>query len=187
MVFFSLELAPLLWHQGYMHSLYQRARRSLLDNKIKPVSPFAGRCFNLWATREAPILKKIDPEYSLEGLMMNWSSSTLATWCREPTHWKRPWCWERLRAGGERGDRRDDSIVSPPQWTWIWANSGTGKPGMLQFMGSQRVRHGLATEHFGGNTSIKKKNLSKLQIIHNIFLIKVVQIKRFLFLFWRGS
>ena len=33
------------------------------------------------------------------------SSSSLATWCKEPTHWKRPWCWERLRAGGEEDDR----------------------------------------------------------------------------------
>ena len=51
------------------------------------------------------ILKKINPEYSLEGLMLNWSFSTLATWCKEPTHWKRPWCWERLGAGGEGDDR----------------------------------------------------------------------------------
>ena len=35
----------------------------------------------------------------------SWSSSTLVTWCKEPTHWKIPWCWERLRAGGEEGDR----------------------------------------------------------------------------------
>ena len=35
----------------------------------------------------------------------NWNSNTLATWCKELTHWKRPWCWERLRAGGKRDDR----------------------------------------------------------------------------------
>ena len=42
-----------------------------------------------------------------------WSSNTLATWCEELTHWKRPWCWERLRAAGERGDRMKwlDSIT----------------------------------------------------------------------------
>ena len=34
-----------------------------------------------------------------------WSTNTLATWCKEPTHWKRPWCWERLSAGGEGGNR----------------------------------------------------------------------------------
>jgi len=66
-------------------------------------------------------------------------------------HWKRPWCWERLKAKGEEGSSRWDGwIASPTQWTWTWANSGrqfrTGKPGVLQFMGSQRVRHDLATE-----------------------------------------
>ena len=44
---------------------------------------------------------------------------------KEPTHWKRPWCWERLRAGG-RGVNRgwDHWMVSPTPWTWVWANSG---------------------------------------------------------------
>ena len=50
------------------------------------------------------ILKEISPEYSLEGLIWSWSSNTLATLCEEPTHWKRPWCWERLKAG--EGDNR---------------------------------------------------------------------------------
>ena len=50
------------------------------------------------------ILKEINPEYSNEGLMLKLiGSNTLATWCEKPTHWKRPWCWERLRAGGEEG------------------------------------------------------------------------------------
>ena len=80
-----------------------------------------------------------------------WSSNTLATWCKEPTHWKRPWCWERLRARAE-GDNRgwNGWMASPTQWTWVWANSGrwwrTGKPGVLQSMGSQAVRQVLATE-----------------------------------------
>ena len=81
----------------------------------------------------------------------SWNSNTLATWCKELTHWKRPWCWERLKAGGE-GDNRgwDGWMASPTQWTWVWVNSGswwwTGKPGMLQFMGSQRVGHDWTTE-----------------------------------------
>ena len=55
----------------------------------------------------------------------SWSSNTLATWCDELTHWKRPWCWERLKAGGEGDDRGWDGwMVSPTQWTWVWANSG---------------------------------------------------------------
>ena len=52
------------------------------------------------------ILKEISPKYSLEGLMFRWNSNTLVTWCEELTHLKRPWCWERLRAGGRRGWQR---------------------------------------------------------------------------------
>ena len=52
-----------------------------------------------------PILKEINLEYSLEDWCWSWSSNALATWCEEPTHWKRPWYWERLRAGGEAGTR----------------------------------------------------------------------------------
>ena len=81
----------------------------------------------------------------------SWNSNTLATWCEEWTHLKRPWCWERLRAGGEGDDRGSDGWkASPSQWTWVWVNSGswwwTGRPGVLQFMGSQRVGHDWATE-----------------------------------------
>ena len=72
----------------------------------------------------------------------SWSSNTLATWCEELTHLKRPWCWERLRAGGEGDDSGWDSwMASPTQWTWVWVNSGswwwTGRPDVLWFMGSQ--------------------------------------------------
>ena len=60
-----------------------------------------------WTTRRSnqSILKEISHEYSLEGLMQGWHTNSLATWCKESTHWKRPWCWERLKAGGERDDR----------------------------------------------------------------------------------
>ena len=81
----------------------------------------------------------------------SWNSSTLATWCEEVTHLKRPWCWERLGAGGEADDRGWYGWkASLTRWTWVWVNSGswwwTGRPGMVQFMGSQRVRHDCATE-----------------------------------------
>ena len=67
------------------------------------------------------------------------------------THWKRPWCWERLKTGGEGDDRgRGGWVASPTWWTWIWASSGswwrTGMPGMLQSTGLQRVRHVWVTE-----------------------------------------
>ena len=55
----------------------------------------------------------------------SWSSSPLATWVEESTHWKTPWCWERLRAEGEGGDRGWDGwMASPTQWTWVWATLG---------------------------------------------------------------
>ena len=76
----------------------------------------------------------------------SWNSSTLATWCKELTHRKRLWCWEGLGAGGEGDDRGWDGwMASPTRWTWVWVNSGrwwwTWRPGVLRFMGSQRVAH----------------------------------------------
>ena len=80
----------------------------------------------------------------------SWSSNTLGTWCEELTPWKRPWCWERLKVGGE-GDGRvwDGWMASLTRWTWVWVSSGswwwTGKPGTPQSTGSQRVRRDWAT------------------------------------------
>ena len=81
----------------------------------------------------------------------SWNSSTLATSCEELTHWKRPWCHEWLVAGGEGDDRGWDGwVASPTRWPWVWVDSGSwwwiGRPGVLQFMGSQRVRHDWVTE-----------------------------------------
>ena len=106
-----------------------------------------------WIARRSNefILKEISPEYSSEGLMLKLKLQYLATQCEELTHWKRPWCWARLKAGGEGDDRGWDGwMASPTRWTWVWASSRnwwwTGKPGMLQSMGSQRVGHDWATE-----------------------------------------
>ena len=79
------------------------------------------------------------------------SSSTLASWCEKLTHWKRPWCWERLKVGGEGDDRGWEGwVASLTWWLWVWARSETWwwtrKSGVLQSMGSQRVRHDWATE-----------------------------------------
>ena len=61
--------------------------------------------------------------------------------------WKKPWCWEILKVGGEGDDRGwDGRIASPTQWTWVWGWWWTGRPGVLQSMGLQRVRHDWATE-----------------------------------------
>ena len=100
---------------------------SLLDSKeIKPVNPNGNQ---LWI-----LIERTNTEAG--------SSNTLATWCEEPTHWKRPWCWDRLRARGEGGNRGWDGwMVSPTQWTWTWENSrrwwGTGNPGFPQFTKSR--------------------------------------------------
>ena len=105
-----------------------------------------------WTARRSnqSILKEIIPEYSLEGLMLKMKLQYIDH-CEELTHLKRSWCWERLTAGGEGDDRGWDGwMASPTQWTWVWASSGswwwTGRPGMLQSMGSQRVGHDWATE-----------------------------------------
>ena len=87
----------------------EKTLESPLDSKIKLVSPkgnqpwiFIGRTGD---EAEAPV---------------HW-----VTWCEELTHWKRPWCWERLKAGGEGDDRGWDGwMPSPTQWTWVWATSG---------------------------------------------------------------
>ena len=68
-----------------------------------------------------------------------------------PIEIARPWCWEILKAGGERdGKGWDGWMASRTQWTWVWASSWSwwwiGKPGVLQSMGWQRVRHDWATE-----------------------------------------
>ena len=96
----------------------------------------------LWTARRSnqSILKELSSEYSLEGLMLKLKLQYLGHWCKELTHLKRPWCWDRLKAGGKRDDRGWDGwMASLTQWTWVWVNSGsqwwTGRPGMLQSIG----------------------------------------------------
>ena len=106
-----------------------------------------------WTARRSnqSMLKEISPACSLEGLMLKLKPNSLVIWCKELTHLKRPWCWERLKAGGEGDDRGWDGWMAlPTQWTWVWVNSGswwqTGMPGMLWSMGSQRLGHDWMTE-----------------------------------------
>ena len=93
--------------------------------------------FKLWCWRrllEVPwtartsnqsILKEINPIH-WKDWCWSWSSNTLATWYKEPTHWKRPWCWERLKTGGEGADREWDGwMASLTWWSWVWASSGS--------------------------------------------------------------
>ena len=110
-------------------------------------------------TLESPLackkIKPVNPKSVLnthwKDWCWSWNSSTLATWCEELTHWKRSWCWERLKAGGKSDDRGWDGwMASLTQCTWVWVNSWnwwwTGRPGVLQSMGWQRVGHDWATE-----------------------------------------
>ena len=109
---------------------------------------------------ESPGLQRdpISPSYRRSVLGVHWkdwywrwNSNTLATSCEELSHLKRPWSWEKLRAEGEGDDRGwDGCMVSLTQWTWVWVGSGswlwTGRPGMLRFIGSQRIGHKWAAE-----------------------------------------
>ena len=120
-------------------------------------------CFELWCWRRLlsvpwtarrsnqSILKEISPGCHWKDWYWSWNSNILATWCEELTHLKRPWCWERLKAGGEGEDRGWDGwMASSTWWTWVWVNSRswwwTGRPSMLRSMESQTVRHNQATE-----------------------------------------
>ena len=78
-----------------------------------------------WATNTQSILKEISPEYSLEGLMLKLQLQYFGHLIWRTDHWKRPWCWERLKAG--EGDDRgwDGWMASLTQWTWVWASSGS--------------------------------------------------------------
>ena len=79
-----------------------------------------------WTARRSnqSILKEISSGCSLEGLMLKLKLQYFGTSCEELTHCKRPWCWERLKAGGEADDRGWDGwMASLTQWTWVWVNS----------------------------------------------------------------
>ena len=105
---------------------WRRLECPLDCKEIKPVNPKENQSWNIhW-----------------KDLCWSWNSNTLAIWCKELTYWKRPWCWERLKAGGEGDDRGWDGwMASLTQWTWVWVNFSTwwwtGSPGMLRCMGSK--------------------------------------------------
>ena len=102
-----------------------------------------------WTARRSnqSIWKEISPGCSLEGLTLKLKLQYFGHQrCEELAHLKRPWCSEKLRAGGEGDDRGWDGWMAlPTQWTWVWVSSGswqwTEKPGVLQSRGSQRVWH----------------------------------------------
>ena len=123
---------------------------------IKKADHWRIDAFELWCWRRllrVPWTAK-SPFRRKSVLNIHWKewcwSWNLATWYEELTHLKRPWCWERLKAG-EGDDRGWDSwMASPTQWTWVWVSSRswwwTGRPGVLQSMGLQGVGHDWVTE-----------------------------------------
>ena len=119
-----------------------------------------------WAARRSnwSILKEISPEYSLEGMMLMLKCQYFGHLMQRADYWKTPWCWERLRVGGEGDDRGWDGwMVSPTQWTWVWMGSGswcwTGRPGMLQLMGVSKSRTRLSN-------STELKHMINVQLTH---------------------
>ena len=104
-----------------------------------------------WRRSNHSIIKEISPGCSLERLMLKLKLQYFGHLMRRTGSFEKIWCWERLKAGGEGHDRWWDGwMASATQWTWVWVNSGswwwTGRPGVLRFMGSQRVGHDWATE-----------------------------------------
>ena len=106
-----------------------------------------------WTARRSnqSILKEISPEYSLERLMLKLKLQYFSHLMQRTDSLEKILIWERLKAGGEGEDRGWDGwMASLTQWIWVWAYFGswwrTGKPGVLQSMGSQGVGHDWATE-----------------------------------------
>ena len=101
----------------------------------------------------------------------SWNSNTLATSCEEMTHWKRLWCWEGLRAGGE-GDNRgwDDWMASPTQWTWVWVGDGQGG---LACCNSWGCKESNTTERL--NWGLRSKMISPLFYIQGNWLSKCLK------------
>ena len=125
-----------------------------------------------------PIHPKGDQSWVFIG---SWNSNTLATSWEELTHWKRPWCWEGLGAGGEGDDRGWDGwMASPTLWTWVWVNSGswwwTGRPGVLQFRGSQRVSQTQLSDWTELNWTETNRTSLVAQMIKNLPAMQKTQV-----------
>ena len=95
------------------------------------------------------ILKEISLEYSLEGLMVKLKLQYFGHLMWRTDSLEKPLMLGKIE-GGRRRWWQWMRWASPTQWTWLWVNSGswwwTGRPGVLQSMGLQRVRHNWATE-----------------------------------------
>ena len=145
--------------------------------ECRRIDPFELWCWRSllrvpWTARRSnqSILKEINPEISLEGMMLKLKLQYSVS-CEELTHWKRLWCWEGLGAGGKGDDRGWDGwMASRTRWTWVWVNPRrwwwTGRPGVLRFMGSQRVGHIWATElNWENKIMFREISLSEAELL----------------------
>ena len=107
----------------------------------------------LWTARRSnqSILKEISPGCSLEGLMLKLKLQYFGHLIRRADSLEKTLMLGAIGGRRRRGWQRMRLMASPTRWTWVWVNSGswwwTGRPDVLRFMGSQRVRHDWATEH----------------------------------------
>ena len=142
---------------GFPVVMYGCERQTIKKAERRIIDAFELWCWRrllrvLWTARRSnqSILRKSVLNIHWKNGCWSWSSNTLATWYKELTQWKTPWGWERLKA--EEGDDRgwDDWVTSRIRLTCFWTSSRsswwTGKPGVVQSMGSQRVGHDWATE-----------------------------------------
>ena len=132
-----------------------------------------------WTARKSnqSILKEISPEYSLEELMLKQKLQYFGHLMRRTDSLKKPLSLGKIEDKRRRGRQRMTSwMASPTQWTWAWANSGrwwrTGKPGMLQFMGLQRVRKVLVTEQQQSESRIRCLQMKFLRVFLSLRPIK---------------
>ena len=119
----------------------------------------------LTARRSNQSILKISPGISLEGMMLKLKLQYFGLLMWRVDSLEKLWCWEGLEAGGEGDDRGWDGwMASLTLWTWVWVNSWswwwTGRPGVLRFMGSQRVGHDWATELNGTELTWKSGEMS---------------------------
>ena len=141
--------------------------------------------FELWALQsplDSKEIQSINPKGNQSWIFIRRTDAEAEApilWLPDGKNWligKRPWCWERLKAGEEGADRGWDGwMASQTRWTWVWANSGrwwwTGKPAVLQSMGSQRVGHDWVTEQNWRSLALRCK--------HRCFLLKPFNIMDF--------
>ena len=128
-----------------MSHFHHHASWILQRDKRTHTHTHTGYCFYLVPKEIQPVHPKGNQSWIFTG-RTDAEANTLATWCEELTHLKTPWRWET--EGDDRG--WDGWMASPTECRWVWVNSGswwwTGRPGVLQSTGSQRVIHNRVTE-----------------------------------------